>query len=76
MILRNITQHVKDQSAFLQVLRHASSFTSGPHEPVTLVELLSSGGLSELSSPGPQIGIDQQITRGEVVLAEIEKARK
>jgi hypothetical protein len=142
----------EDRAAFLQVLRHASSFASGPYEPVTLVELLSSGGLSELSSPGLrtalvqyhetsttqlemsnlvldristphdgfheavqinpgfsresgrnpvfdydwnlipatrqqfqvllygktglQAGIDQQITRGETVLAEIEKARK
>lgn|GEM_PF-1205993 len=40
-----------DKDTFLKSLRMAGSFEAGPSEPVTLVELLSSGGLSELSSP-------------------------
>lgn len=149
-VIRN-GKEPEDKLAFLQVLAKAGGFASGPYEPATLTELLSSGGLSELSSPGlrtalvqyhetsttqlqmsdlvldristPHDGfhdaihvnpdlsrtsanrlidydwallpttrqqfqvllygktgldfiIDQQITRGETVLAEIEKARK
>lgn len=40
-----------DPAAFLQTLRRAGSFAAGPPEPVTLTELLSSGGLSGLTSP-------------------------
>lgn len=40
----------EDKAAFLKTLQSARSFNSGPSEPVTLVELLSTGGLSELSS--------------------------
>jgi hypothetical protein len=40
-----------DKVSFLQTLSQASSYQSGPSEPVTLVELLSSGGLSRLSAP-------------------------
>ena len=41
----------EDAAAFLQTLGRAGGFESGPSEPVTLTELMSSGGLSELSSP-------------------------
>jgi hypothetical protein len=41
----------EDKAAFLQTLGQAGGFEAGPSEPVTLVELLSAGGLSELSSP-------------------------
>tara|TARA_R110002020_G_scaffold263353_3_gene477873 strand:- start:10967 stop:11671 length:705 start_codon:yes stop_codon:yes gene_type:complete len=141
----------EDPAAFLQTLGRAGGFESGPLEPVTLTELMTASGLSELSSPdlrtaliryhetadyqrelaslvlqrvsaphdgfhdaiyvnpdfspelgnrlerydwalmpgtrqqfqtimygklGLSYGIDEQIARGEAVLAEIEKARK
>jgi hypothetical protein len=141
----------EDKAAFLKTLGYAGSLDSGPSEPVTLVELVSAGGLSDLSSPelrtalirfhetaiqqaelaslilarvssphdgfhdaihvnpdypassdilldrydwelipaarqqfqvilygklGLSYGIEEQITRGEAVLAEIEKARE
>jgi hypothetical protein len=42
----------EDKAAFLETLRSAGSFISGPGEPITLTELLATGGLSEMSSPG------------------------
>jgi hypothetical protein len=41
----------EDKAAFLKTLGYAGSLDSGPSEPVTLVELVSAGGLSDLSSP-------------------------
>jgi len=41
----------EDSAAFLKTIGAAGGFESGPSEPVTLTELMSSGGLSELSSP-------------------------
>ena len=40
-----------DSDAFLKTLEVAGGFESGPPEPVTLDELMSGGGLAELSSP-------------------------
>jgi hypothetical protein len=40
-----------DPAAFLQTLGSAGGFEPGPSEPVTLTELTTAGGLSELSSP-------------------------
>ena len=41
----------EDKAAFLKTLRLAGSFNSGPREPIALTELLTTGGLSEMSSP-------------------------
>jgi hypothetical protein len=41
----------EDKAAFLQTLGSAGGFEPGPSEPVTLIELMAAGGLSELSSP-------------------------
>ncbi|WP_340693951.1 hypothetical protein [Hyphomonas sp.] len=41
----------EDKAAFLQTLGRAGGFEPGPSEPVTLTELMTAGGLSELSSP-------------------------
>ncbi|MEQ9315076.1 MAG: hypothetical protein RLN72_04435 [Henriciella sp.] len=43
-------QEPKDGAGFLESLELAGSFVAGPPEPVTLTELLSTGGLSALSS--------------------------
>lgn len=53
-VLRVIKDGVepKDKTAFLQVLSKAGRFGSAPIEPTTLTELISSGRLSTLSSPG------------------------
>ena len=40
----------EDDSAFIKKIRRAGGLNTGPAEPTTLVELLSSGSLSELSS--------------------------
>ncbi len=40
-----------DRTAFLQTLSQSGQFASVPIEPTTLTELISSGGLSDLSSP-------------------------
>ena len=52
-ILGAIRDGVKpeDDSAFIKKIRRAGGLNTGPAEPTTLVELLSSGSLSELSSP-------------------------
>ena len=51
-VLRVIRSDVEPQNKadFLETLQLAGSFRSAPSEPVTLVELLSSGTLSDLSS--------------------------
>jgi hypothetical protein len=41
----------EDQDEFGQLLIKAGSFSSAPYEPTTLTELLSSGDLSDISSP-------------------------
>ena len=53
-VLRVIRDGVKpeDDAAFLTTIRGAGGLNQGPPEPTTLVELLSSGSLSDLSSPG------------------------
>jgi hypothetical protein len=52
-VLSAIQDGVKpeDDAAFIQKIRRAGGLNTGPAEPTTLVELLSSGSLSELSSP-------------------------
>lgn len=52
-VLRVIKEDVepRDKPAFLEVLSKAGRFGSAPIEPTTLTELISSGGLSTLSSP-------------------------
>ncbi len=52
-VLRVIREGVEpcDVEAFTITLQEAGSFTDGPPEPVTLVELLASGTFSALSSP-------------------------
>ena len=47
----------EDKAAFLETLRSAGSFISGPLEPVTLTELLATGRLSEMSSPGLRLAL-------------------
>jgi hypothetical protein len=53
-VLRVIRDDVqpKDDAAFLRTLLQAGSSVVGPKDPVTLTELLASGRLSNLSSPG------------------------
>ena len=53
-VLRVIRDGVKpeDDAAFLAIIRRAGGLDRGAAEPATLVELLSSGSLSDLSSPG------------------------
>lgn len=41
----------EDRAAFLRTLGAAGGLDTGPSEPVTLIELMSTGGLSQLSSP-------------------------
>lgn len=52
-VLRAIQEGVKpkDDTEFLKIIRRAGGLNMGPAEPTTLVELLSSGSLSDLSSP-------------------------
>ena len=52
-VLRVIRDDVEpiDKDAFLRVLVKAGQFGRAPIEPTTLAELISSGGLSALSSP-------------------------
>ena len=47
----NKNEEPKDGQEFPQTLRQGGPFASVPIEPKTLTELISSGGLSELSSP-------------------------
>ena len=53
-VLRAIQDNEKpeDDAAFLKTILQAGSLNQGPAEPTTLLELLSSGSLSDLSSPG------------------------
>jgi len=41
----------QDKASFLRTVRKSGIFGSAPIEPATLTEILSTGGLSELSSP-------------------------
>ena len=52
-VLRAIQDGVKpeDDAAFLKIIRRSGGLNKGSAEPTTLVELLSSGSLSDLSSP-------------------------
>jgi len=52
-VLRAIQEGVKpkNDTEFLKIIRRAGGLNMGPAEPTTLVELLSSGSLSDLSSP-------------------------
>lgn len=52
-VLRVIRDQVEptDAAEFLDTLRYAGSLVTAPAEPITLTELLSSGGLSDLTSP-------------------------
>lgn len=52
-VLRIIRDQVEPTNAaeFLDTLRYAGSLMTAPTEPITLTELLSSGGLSDLTSP-------------------------
>lgn len=63
----------EDKEAFLKSLRLAGSLKSGPSEPVTLIELLSSGGLSELSSPKLRTALVQyhEISTQQVELSSL-----
>lgn len=52
-VLRVIRDQIEptDAAEFLDSLRYAGSLQTAPAEPITLTELLTSGGLSNLSSP-------------------------
>jgi hypothetical protein len=51
-VLKVIRTNVEpeDKPEFLKTLRSATGFSSGPPEPITLIELISSGVLSDLGS--------------------------
>lgn len=79
-VLKVIRQDIEpeDKAAFLRTLGNAGSFESGPAEPTTLVELTSSGGLSELSFPDLRTALiryheaaDQQGKLADLTLARV-----
>jgi len=68
----------EDAAEFLKTLRYAGSLATAPAEPITLTELLSSGGLSDLSSAGLRTALtryhqlsDQHQDLGALMLARV-----
>ena len=68
----------ENRDTFLRTLGDAGGLDTGPSEPVTLIELMSAGGLSQLSSPGLRTALiryhetaEDQSKLAELVLARV-----
>ncbi|GHA96255.1 hypothetical protein GCM10009069_19080 [Algimonas arctica] len=80
---RDVLRIIRDQMEpadtveFLDTLRSAGSFVTAPAEPITLTELLSAGGLSDLMSPALRTALTRyhQVSDQHQVLGGLMLAR-
>tara|TARA_R110002072_G_scaffold100602_2_gene221642 strand:+ start:244 stop:990 length:747 start_codon:yes stop_codon:yes gene_type:complete len=67
----------EDSDTFLRTLGAAGGLDTGPSEPVTLIELMSTGGLTQLSSPGLRTALirNHETAEAQSKLADLVLAR-